>query len=134
MRGSMSREQEIKIGQVWREKEPYHREGRVLHFFGDATRLEIIRRATHVGQKLDIFVDVLSEKWELVEPAPARRIALALAADTTDTECGKCPFSVPGSGYCWIWQEQCKWGEPIPGTKGGMTYQRLSECIAAEVK
>lgn len=63
----------------------------------------------------------------------ARRIALTLAADTTATECGKCPMLTID---CWSDGGQandCRAFRQFVAWKDG-NYSRLPECIQAEVK
>jgi len=117
--------QEIRVGQTWRENVPPHRELRVTAVDGDQVAVEYTRR-DHGGTFFS--GPWLQRLWTMVEPAPVRRIVLALAADTTEKECGACPFR---GEHCQVFQRRVEVWSP---TLGHDEYKRLDECIAAEVR
>lgn len=71
--------------------------------------------------------DAFLVRFELEPEQTLRRIALTLAADTTETECGACP--------CITEREQCgAFSQKDLDNNAEGTFLRLPECIAAEVK
>lgn len=64
------------------------------------------------------------------EPQP-RRIALTLAKDTTETECGACPFAARGPYPRSFCDQFDALREPLDSMN--QNFRRLPECIAAEV-